>query len=358
MVKVDRLPSGSYRARVLDYTDSEGKAHYRTFTGKNKKTVQLEAAQWEATRQGGKKTNMTVAEAMERYTESKKNVLSPRTYREYTQTRKNSLKPLHNINIFELTQEEVQTAINIEAENHAPKTVRNMHGVLSSALKMFRPEFVLRTTMPQKEKSDIVIPTEEDVMELIQAVHDTEIELPVLLGALAGMRMSEINGLKWKNVDFSSGIITVNTARVWDIDNNWVEKPPKSHAGYRTVKMIPYLRAEMERLRGADDEYITQLKPYSITDRYQRVLKRVCPGMHYTFHELRHYAASVMIMLGIPVKYIADMLGHETEDMVNRVYGHIMRDKKDVFFERLEEYYSDAFKRFSEKSVTKSVTKN
>ena len=52
-----------------------------------------------------------------------------------------------------------------------------------------------------------------------------------------------------------------------------------------------------------------------------------------------------MIMLGIPVKYIADMLGHETEDMVNRVYGHIMQDKKDMVSERLNLYYKDVFQR-------------
>lgn len=51
-----------------------------------------------------------------------------------------------------------------------------------------------------------------------------------------------------------------------------------------------------------------------------------------------------MILLNIPVKYIADYLGHETEDMVNRVYGHIMRDKKDEIFARLEEYYDNVLK--------------
>lgn len=74
MVKVDRLPSGSYRARVLDYTDPDGKAHYRSFTGKNKKAVQLEAAQWEAekTSSGRRKDNITVVEAMEKCVEVKK----------------------------------------------------------------------------------------------------------------------------------------------------------------------------------------------------------------------------------------------------------------------------------------------
>ena len=87
MVKVDRLPSGSYRARVLDYTDPDGKAHYRSFTGKNKKAVQLEAAQFEASRkETDRRIDMTVGEALERCIEAKANVISPSTlvaYRAY-----------------------------------------------------------------------------------------------------------------------------------------------------------------------------------------------------------------------------------------------------------------------------------
>ena len=356
MVKAERLPSGSYRIKVLDYKDKDGKAHYRSFTGKNKKAVQLEAAQFEASRKDNRQGKITVYEAMERCVESKKNVLSPRTYREYTQTRKIAFQSLHNINIFDLTQEDVQAAVNAEAEIHAPKTVHNKYGVFLTAFKMFRPDYTLRTVLPQKEKPDIIIPTEEEVMKLIQAVHDTEIELPVLLAALAGMRSSEIVGLKWKNIDFKAGTIKVDTAIVRNIENKFVEKGTKSYSGFRIIKMVPYLKSEMKRLYNPDDTFITTLKAHQIYKRYQKVLEKVCPETHYTLHELRHYTASVMIMLGIPVKYIADMLGHKAEDMVQKVYGHIMRDKTDMFFERLEAYYSDAFKRFSDKSATKSAT--
>lgn len=346
MVKPERLPSGSYRIKVLDYKDADGKAHYRSFTGKNKKLVQLEAAQFEANKKGSRTDNITVDEAMMRYMEAKKNVLSPKTYKEYKGYRKNYLQGLRDIRIFDLTQEDVQRAINLEAAEHSPKTVRNAHGLLSASLKMFRPDFVLYTTLPQRKKPDIIIPTEEDVVKLISAVRDTEIELPVLLGALAGMRMSEICGLKWSDVDFDSGIISVKRAKVMNEDNQLTEKDTKTTASDRTVKMISVLQAAMKRKYNPEAEYVTALKPHGIYDRYKTVLKKVCPGARYTFHQLRHYAASVMIMLGIPTKYIADMLGHETENMVQQVYGHIMRDKKDQFFERLDTYYGDVFKRF------------
>jgi len=349
---IDRLPSGSYRARVLI-----GNNKYKTFSGKDKKDVQLRAAQFEAERKTDKPDDpyagMTVGEAMERYVEAKKNTLSPKTYREYTQLRRNSLKSLHDIKLADLTQEQVQIAVGEAAVDHEPKTVRNMHGLLSSALKMFRPDFTLHTKLPQKKKPDIIIPTESDVVALLAEVQGTDIDAPVHLAALCGMRMSEILGLRWDKIDFEKKTICVCAAKVRDIDNNIVLKGTKSTAGERTIKMLPAVETALRRAREAmpGSEFITDLKSNNIYDRYQKALKAVC-DKHYTFHELRHYAASVMIMLGIPVKYIADYLGHETEDMVNRVYGHIMADKKDEMFERLATYYNGVLK----KSVMKSVT--
>lgn len=326
-----------------------GNKKYRSVTGATRaeaiqKAEKLQSellAEREKPKSDNPYDDLTVAEAMERYVEAKKNALSPKTYREYTQTRKNSLKSLHDIKIGELTQEQVQIAIGEAAVDHEPKTVRNMHGLLSSALRMFRPDFTLHTKLPQKKKPDIVIPTEADVVALLTEVRGTDIDAPVHLAALCGMRMSEILGLRWEKIDFEKKTICVCAAKVRDIDNNIVLKGTKSTAGERTIKMLPAVETALRRAREAvpDSEFVTDLKSNNIYDRYQKALKAVC-DKHYTFHELRHYAASVMIMLGIPVKYIADYLGHETEDMVNRVYGHIMADKKDEMFDRLASYYN------------------
>ena len=343
MLKPEKRGS-SWRIKVY-----VGNKKYRSVTGSTKaeaiqKAEKLQSellAEREKPKSNNPYDDLTVSEAMERYVEAKKNTLSPKTYREYTQTRKNSLKSLHDIKIGELTQEQVQIAIGEAAVDHEPKTVRNMHGLLSSTLKMFRPDFILRTKLPQKKKPDIVIPTEADVVALLTEVRGTDIDAPVHLAALCGMRMSEILGLRWEKIDFEKKTICVCAAKVRDIDNNIVLKGTKSTAGERMIKMLPAVETALRRAREAvpGSEFVTDLKSNNIYDRYQKTLKTVC-DKHYTFHELRHYAASVMIMLGIPVKYIADYLGHETEDMVNRVYGHIMADKKDEMFDRLASYYN------------------
>ena len=60
----------------------------------------------------------------------------------------------------------------------------------------------------------------------------------------------------------------------------------------------------------------------------------------YRFHDLRHYTVSVMLALNIPKKYIADYVGHESENMIDEVYGHIMASKKTSVEDQMQEYFS------------------
>ena len=358
MVKIERLPSGSYRARV-----HLGGGKYKSITGKDKKAVQLEAAQYEAdieaaqAKENDPHRGMTVGEAIDRYIDTKRNVLSPTTLREYTQTARNNFADIRDVPLYALTPAQVQAEVNKLAAANAPKTVRNKYGVLSSSLAMFRPDFVCRVTLPQKTKSSIIIPTEDDMMALFRETYDTSMEIPVLLGSISGMRASEIIGLRWSAVDLNKGTARIKEAKVLDQNREYVVKGTKTRAGTRTIRLLPHVCDALRRHYDPAQEYVVPLTYAQVYDRYQKALERCCPGKHYTFHELRHYACSVMIWMGMPVKYIADYLGHETENMVNQVYGHIMADKKDAMFDKLAQYYDGVFKSASfEISDTKSDT--
>jgi len=45
--------------------------------------------------------------------------------------------------------------------------------------------------------------------------------------------------------------------------------------------------------------------------------------------------------MNIPKNYIADYMGHETENMIDKVYGHITKEKKSKVEDQLEEYYTN-----------------
>ena len=339
MVKITRLPSGSYRARV-----HIGGGKYKSITGKDKKDVQLRAAQYEAEVESRHDSNsaesMTVGEAMIKYVEAKKNVLSPSSVREYTRMANNTLSMIRDVNIFDLTQAQVQAAINDEAETHAAKTVRCTHGFLSAVLSLYRPDFSLHTTLPQKDVTEIVIPSEAEVKALLEAVKGKDCEIPIALAACCGLRRSEICGLRWDHVDLKKGIIRISESKIKGPDNELIQrKKNKSNAGTRTIRLYPFMIEALKRAPRTG-EFVTELKPEQVYKRFKKEMKLINPEANYKFHHLRHYFVSVSLSLNIPKKYIASFVGHESEEMIDRVYAHIMAERKTEMEDLLHDYFS------------------
>ncbi len=349
MVKIERLPSGSYRARV-----HLGGGKYKSITGKDKKAVQLEAAQYEAGVIEEKNTNApdttTLGEYIDKYIELKNNILSPSTVRSYRAMRRSVLPDLLAEPLMGLTQERIQAAINELAGDCSPKYCRNVHGLISAVCKQYRPDFQLHTTMPQRQKTEICIPTEDEMQKLFDHVRGTDAELPVYLGACCGLRRSEVLGLKWKDIDFAKGTMTIHEAIVLNEDNEAVSKSTKTIAGTRTIRMYPFVREALERMP-RDGEHVVALKGHQVYQRFQSALE-ACGLPHYRFHDLRHYLVSVMLSLNIPKAYIADYVGHETENMIDQVYGHIMAFKKTNAEDLLHDYFNGTVMKSDTKSDT------
>lgn len=348
--KISQLPSGAYHANVYSHTDADGKRHYESFTGYDYNQVMLQIVQFKADKKQDKlaaalgNVKMTVADAMDQYIESKNAILSPSTIASYKAIRRNNLLGLQKVTVKQVTQEAVQIAINQEAMNKTPKTVRNIHGFLAAVLQVYRPDLVLHTTLPQKVKSEIAIPTEEEIRLLLDTVKGTDMELPLILAACCGMRRSEIAALTWKDIDFRKNVIKIKKALVMDDDNELIEKTTKTTAGTRTIRMFPVVSDALMRYKEDhpdDGGYIT-VRPDIISHRFEKLVKRL--GLpRYRFHDLRHYTVSVMLSLNIPKNYIADFVGHETENMIDKVYGHIMQSRKTSVEDLMQNYYQSVF---------------
>lgn len=91
-----KLPSGSWRCLVYDYTDENGKRIYRSFTSADstkagKKEAERMAAEWAVTKETESRQLMalTVEQAIRNYIRSKENTLSQSTLRGYISLEKN-----------------------------------------------------------------------------------------------------------------------------------------------------------------------------------------------------------------------------------------------------------------------------
>ena len=316
MATAKKLPSGNYRVLLYIGKDADGKRKYKSFTGPSKKDVEYQAAAYSLKTQR-EAANMTVGEAMDKYIESKDTVLSPSTVREYKRSRARDLQNVMNIPLSKLTQEMIQKEINREAKTHSPKSVRNMHGLLSATLDAYLPEFRLKTTLPQKTKPKIYVPTDGDIKVIMEAARETDLYVPILLAAFGSLRRSEICGLD--KTDTEDNPIHVCNAMVQDDNGDWVIKPPKSYAGDRLVK---FPEAIFKEIKG----WAPNFNPNHITNGFKRLLaKNGIP--HFKFHSLRHYHTSILPALGIPDQYIMERSGWSSDAPLKQVYRHTLSDK-------------------------------
>ncbi len=345
--KIQQLPSGNFQARVYAGKDADGKAVYKSITRPTYAEVQMELATFKVEHKEEKtqaKANRTVRDMVNDYIDRRENVLSPSTIRSYRGIVRNNLQSLMDCKLSNLTQNLVQSVVNAEAVNLSSKTVHNAYGLFSAALADELPDTVMHIRLPQKEKSHIQIPTEDEIKKILVAVDGTDMKIPVLLGACCGMRRSEIAALTWDDIDLDKGVVHIRKAIVRGDDGEYHEKGTKTVAGTRTIKLFPSvtnaLKEAKEQGLGKDGRITPN--PADITSRWRWVIRRAkVPS--YRFHDLRHYLISVMLSLNIPKKYIADYVGHETENMIDQVYGHIMASKKLSVQDELQKYFSGVF---------------
>ena len=327
-----KLPSGRWRVQVMVdgqrksiVADTEKEAVAEAMSVK----AGLKAAQSEA-----KVSRLTVGEAIDNFIESKDSVLSPSTIRGYKKIRKNDLPELMGVKVSLLTQEAVQRAVNKAARDKSPKSVRNAHGLLTAAMAVYRPDFVLRTTLPQKRRYEAKIPELDEVRQIIEAAKGKEIEIPILLAVWLGLRESEIRGLTWDCID--GDMLHVKQAIV-DGENGPEEKGTKTYSGDRWLRMPDYVKQAIEAQRGRGD-HVVRLSGRAIYMRFSRLCAKL--GLpHYRFHDLRHAAASIAMSIGVPNTYTQKRMGHKTDNMLKTVYLHTIRSMEDHYADAIDQEF-------------------
>ena len=220
--KKNQLPSGNIRIQVFDYTDTDGKKHYKSFTAPTKQEAKYLAARWKAGKPDKKPARITLYEAVSRYIDAKKGVLSPSTIRGYQRMQINQMKEIGRIWLDELTSTDVQIWISDISKNLSPKYVRNLYGLLSAAIEMFAPDLTIKVTMPEKKKASLYCPCDTDIKKLLDQVSGTDLEIAIRLAAFGPMRRGEICALE--STDISNNKVSVTKSMVMGPDQEYYIK--------------------------------------------------------------------------------------------------------------------------------------
>lgn len=317
----NKLPSGNVRIQVYDYTDVQGKKHYKSFTAATKKLAKAAANEWRVNQDKDKQTpeNLSVYDAITQYMNIKQGVLSPATLRGYT-----GMQRIYFSGDFGLTKlpdlnnASIQLWVSDLSSRVSAKTVGNAYGLLSATLDMFAPDSHFKIKLPQKKKPDLYCPNDNDVKKLLDYIVGTELEIAVFLAAFGPLRRGEICALNG-DTDIHENTIRVRHSMVKGPDKQWYIKEPKTPESNRELEMPGFVMERIKDRHGA----IVHMNPDYITHLFGRILKKLNIP-HFRFHDLRHYSASIMHAIGVPDQYIMSRGGWKTDTVLKTTYRNVI----------------------------------
>lgn len=327
-MKIEKLPSGSYRIRKM----YKGQAYtvITDYKPTQKEALKLMADELDRVKTDGRsQKHVTFQEAATGYIEVKRNVLSPSTIAGYERVSKAFSDWFRKLLVSDISILDVQKEVNDYSVGRSPKTVRNAHCFISAVLSMYRPEISLRTSLPQKVKSETYVPTNDEVKKVVEHAKGTEYEIAILLAAL-GLRRSDICALKAD--DLQGNTLRINKALVENSEHGFTEKGTKTTDSAREI-YLPDELAELIRERG----YIYKGYPGNILKFLHRAQDAL--GIpRFKLHALRHYYASTAHAIGIPDSYIMQSGGWQSDNVLKSVYRHALDEEKERMQKQAAEY--------------------
>lgn len=292
---------------------------------------------------------MTVGEYLDMWLDTVKQVVRPSTYSHWKSRINYWKKLLGSKPLAKLTTLDVQRAVNMLPEHWADSSKGAAFTALRAALK----QAVVWKLIPRSNTEGVKVPrpvakefrvwTEEQVGQFLEAAATSRYYALFHTAVATGMRLSELRGLTWEDVDLDEGVIHVRRILVpGSKPPNWQE--PKTAASRRKIVLDPVTVEVLRQHRKRQVERRLKLGPawhdYNLVfttrtgnavprESIQWVFRRLIQktGLpKIRFHDLRHTHATIMLQRGVHPKVVSERLGHTEVSFTLQVYSHVLPD--------------------------------
>ncbi len=349
---------GRYEGRVPVGYRENGTLKYKSVYARTLSEVREKMSQFYSVRQEQTVSSLklTVREAAEQWLCSAKLRVKESSYANYSNIVTKHIIPTLGGEYFSgLTTQKLNSFIHIKLQfgrldGHgglSAKTVRDIMRVYHSIEKYAVQEYGVKSTnftMPKVERKQLNVLNFSERKRLEQyLLHNlNNTNLAILLCLFTGLRVGELCGLTWGDIDFEKGTLFVKRT-VQRINRRGSSEviigSPKSKTSIRTVPIPAFLLKLLSQSKKDDRLFLISgtvkpVEPRTMQYRFKAVLK-TCQVRNIPFHLLRHTYATVCIENGFDAKTLSELLGHADASITLNRYVHSSMQMKQNYVSRL-----------------------
>lgn len=264
------------------------------------------------------------------------------------------LPHIGSIKLQELQPKDIGYLIQKMAKELKASSIRSIFSVLKTCInKAFSIQLLSKDpctgiTLPKVEKTKVQALSTTDQKRLLKETTTNKKYFSISLALQTGLRIGEICGLKWSDIDFENKTLGVNRTLLRIQSNGKTEKKtevvemtPKSSNSQRRIPITEVLNAHLLELkRNSTSEYVISnkdkaIEPRTIAYRFQMVRKKI--GLeHFSFHSLRHTFATRCLEAGGNIATISSLLGHSSTKMTLDCYTNSFFSEERQLLEKLD----------------------
>lgn len=297
-----------------------------------------------------KPSSMTYAEYLEEWFQDKKHTLGYQTAQVMEGFLQLHIVPaIGGIKLADISPTTIKRFVNeLRKKDFADSTIKRIYNIVNASLKAaFIEQIIPRNpaslleSKPKVSHKEVQVWDEDQIKHFLKVASNSKTRYFMVfhLALATGMRQGEILGLRWSDVDFDRGIISVR--QTLSHDGKKLKTGAKTKTSLRSISIDPktvqllqkHRRGILSERLHAGSEYEDNdlvictingkpCSPRNISRIWYELLKKSeLPRL--TFHDLRHTHASLLLKNNEHPKVVSERLGHSKIQITIDLYSHL-----------------------------------
>jgi len=280
---------------------------------------------------------------------NKKTVIRESTYSTYSWLINNFIIPeIGDNDITKVSPIQIQTLYSklLNNGNLSTENISKIHSLINNSLdRAYRWGLIKKNSAelvekPRIQKKEMKVWTIDEVKTFLEISKSSRYHIAFVLALTTGMRRGEILGLRWKDINFNSNVLSV--VQTLSVDGKKILSTTKSKTSNRNIT-LPTETINLLRLHFAliqkEKEYAgilyndndlvvsTNIGTPCIPRNLNRIFYSLLGQTKLTrirFHDLRHTHATILLHQGVHPKIVAERLGHSNIKITLDTYSHVL----------------------------------